>query len=265
MKSAVLFSTNTGEREKQDVKAVLQVERETMSEKYLGLPVYVGRDKAKIFAYLRDKVWRRIQGWKEKALSWAGKEILIKAIAQAIPTFAMGCFDLTKNICDQISTLICRYWWNQQEGKHKIHWLSWDKMVLSKSQGGLGFRDIHGFNMAMLAKQGWRLLTNPDSLCARILKAKYYPNTSCLEARPRHGISYTWRSILQGIDLLKKGIIWRLGDGDQINMWHDPWIPRDHSRRPVTPRNRTILRYVSELIDPATGMWDEELVKDIFW
>jgi hypothetical protein len=113
-------------------------------------------------------------------LSWAGKEFLSKAVAQAIPTFAMGFFDVTKSICNQISTMICRYWWSQREGSHKIHWLCRDKMIRPKSEGGLGFRDIHAFNLAMLAKQGWRLLSDPDSLCARILKAKYLQNTNCL-------------------------------------------------------------------------------------
>jgi len=108
-------------------------------------------------------------------LSRAGKEILIKAVAQAIPAFATGCFDLTKTLCDQISAMICRFWWSQQDNEHKMHWLSWDKLTKLKDEGGLGFRDIHSFNMAMLAKQGWRLVMNPDSLCAQLLKAKYYP------------------------------------------------------------------------------------------
>lgn len=64
---------------------------------------------------------------------------MIEVVAQALPIFTMGCFDLTKSICDQISTLVCQYWWNQQEGKHKIHWFSWEKMVLPKKLGGLGF------------------------------------------------------------------------------------------------------------------------------
>jgi len=67
--------------------------------------------KSKVFNYLKDRVWKRIQGWKEKNLSWAGKEILIEAVAQAIPTYATRCFDITKTLCDQI--MICRYWWNQ--------------------------------------------------------------------------------------------------------------------------------------------------------
>lgn len=88
-----------------------------------------------------------------KILSWAGKEILIKAVAQAIPTFAMGCFDLTKSLYDQISAMVCRFWWNQQEGKHKIHLLSKEMLMKPKAEGGLGFKDIHAFNLAMLAKQ----------------------------------------------------------------------------------------------------------------
>ena len=74
-----------------------------------------------IFACMEERIWKRMQGWNEKFLSWAGKEILVKAVAQAIPTFAMGCFDLSKSLCDQISAMICRFWWNQQVEKNKIH------------------------------------------------------------------------------------------------------------------------------------------------
>jgi hypothetical protein len=144
------------------------------------------------------------------------------------------------------------------EGKHKVHWLSWEKMVLPKKDGGLGFRDIHAF-LAMLAKQGWRIIQNPDSLCAKIPKAKYFPNSSCLDAHPKEGISYTWRSILKGIDILKAVVIWRIGDGVGIDMWKDPWFPRDHTRRPVTPRRGNLMSHV------ATGDWNIQLVRDTFW
>ena len=132
-----------------------------------------------------------MQGWNEKFLSWAGKEILNKAVAQGIPTFAMGCFDLSKSLRDQISAMICRFWWNQQVDKNKIHWLSGDQLMLPKEDGGLGFRDIHAFNLAMLAKQSRRLLKNPDSLCAQVLKAKYFANSSVLDAMPKSNMSYT--------------------------------------------------------------------------
>jgi len=136
----------------------------------------MGRSKAKMFNYLKDRVWKRIQGWKEKLLSSAGKDTLIKAVAQAIPTFAMSCFDLTKNLCDEISRMICRYWWAQQDKENKIHWLSWETLCSRKDKGGLGYRDLHLFNLAMLARQAWRLVMDPNSLCARLLMAKYCPD-----------------------------------------------------------------------------------------
>jgi hypothetical protein len=224
----------------------------------------VGKSKTGTFAYLKDWIWKRIQGWNEKFLSWAGKEVLIKAMAQAIPTYAMGCFDLSETLCDQIGAMICRFWWNHQEGKHKIHWLSKEQMLKPKDEGGLGFRDIHIFNLAMLAKQG-RLWQHPESLCAQVLKAKYYATSSVLEAKPKVGMSYTWRSILWGVELMKKGMIWRIGDGVGLNIWTDPWLPRDAMRRLITLRRTTLLTEVADLMDPASGSWDVQLVRDVFW
>ena len=94
----------------------------------------------------------KIQGWKEKLLSKGGKEILIKAVAQAIPVYSMACFDLTKTLCEELSNMINRYWWSQVDKENKIHWASWEKMTKTKKTGGLGFRDLHAFNLAILAK-----------------------------------------------------------------------------------------------------------------
>lgn len=192
------------------------LQKETWNEKYLGMPVFVGHSKNKAFAYIKDRVWKRIQGWMEKMLSKAGKEILIKVCAQAILTYTMSVFNLTKGLCEQMTTMICRYFWAQQDHDKKIHWLSAEKFTLPKKDGGLDYKDLHTFNMAMLAKQGWRLLQNPDSLCGRVLKARYFPDTDMLHAEPREGISYTWRSILKGVQIIKQGIIKRVGTAQAL-------------------------------------------------
>jgi hypothetical protein len=191
----------------------LGLKSEGRNEKYLWLPVYVGQSKMKVFEYLKDRVWSKIQGWKEKMLSKAGKEVLIKACAQAIPMFAMACFDITKSLCDQISSMVCRYWWSYMQNEKKMHLISWKTLTLPKKDGGLGYKDLHSFTVAMLVKQGWRLLTNPKSLCARVLKAKYYPSCYVLYAQPCSGMSYTWRIILKGIELLNEGSssVWEMG------------------------------------------------------
>ncbi|KAL0438970.1 UNVERIFIED_CONTAM: hypothetical protein Slati_2380000 [Sesamum latifolium] len=137
----------------------------------------------------------------EKQLSQVGKEVLIKAVIQAIPTYAMGIFRLPEGIIRDI-------------------------------EGGLGLRDLRAFNIAMLAKQFWRLLTNPTSLTARLIQARYYPGLSILDADLGTRPSLTWRSIFSTKAIIQVGYRWRSGDGEQTRIWIDPWIPKPPNFRP---------------------------------
>uniref|UniRef100_A0A453GEU8 Reverse transcriptase zinc-binding domain-containing protein n=1 Tax=Aegilops tauschii subsp. strangulata TaxID=200361 RepID=A0A453GEU8_AEGTS len=260
-----MFSPNTSDATKAEVKNALHIQSESWNEKYLGLPVHVGRSRRKAFAFVKGALAGRVYGWKEKLIAKSGKETLVTTVAQAIPTFTMSCFYLTKSFCDELSSLIGNYWWSQYDKEHATHWISWKKLIKPKALGGLGFRDMHGFNLAMLSRQVWRLIQNPESLCARVLKARYFPNENILEVVPRGGISYAWRSLLHGLSLFREGYIWRIGDGTHVRIWSDPWIPRAWSRRVITPRGPSLLEWVSDLINPLTGSWDEQLVRDSFW
>lgn len=133
--SAIFFSKNTGSGARTAVMQTMRIARESFNDKYLGLPILVGSNKTQVFGFLKDRVWQRIHGWKERLLSNAGKEVMIKAVAQAIPTYAMGCFDLTKELCDQISRQVCRYWWSQRDNENKMHWLSWGETKKAKEVG----------------------------------------------------------------------------------------------------------------------------------
>lgn len=124
---------------------------------------------------------------------------------------------------------------------------------------------MHSFNLAMLTKQVWRLLCDPDSLCARVLRAKYYPDGRLLRARLKSGSPFTWQSIMAGVDCFKKGCIWRMGDGSQIDIREDSWIPASQNLNIQTPRGNNIVTRVEELINPINGTWDEDLIRDIFW
>ena len=101
-KSSVFFSPKWGASTKGGVKNVLQIQRAALSEKYLGLPTDVGRAKEGSFKYLKDRIWNKVQGWMEKCLSAGGKEVLIKSVAQSIPTYSMSCFKLPRGLCDHI-------------------------------------------------------------------------------------------------------------------------------------------------------------------
>jgi hypothetical protein len=101
-------------------------------------------------------------------------------------------FKIPKNICKGISDAISQFWWGDEEEQRHMHWKAWWKMCIPNKRGGMGFRDLHSFNMAMLAKQVWRLLSEPESFCARFVRAKYYPDGKLLEEKMKSGSSYTW-------------------------------------------------------------------------
>ena len=255
-KSTIFFSPCTPVETRVEVCTTLNIMAEAITDKYLGLPPIVGVDRSDCFQHLIDRVLSRIRGWKEKLLSYGGREVLLKSIIQAIPSYAMSVFKLPKQICSAITSAMSKYWWGDDDLKKHMHWFAWWKICVPKERGGMGFRDLHCFNLALLAKQCWRLLCEPDSLCATVLRAKYFPEGDLLNCSLKKGSSYTWQSLWYGIQTFKRGNIWRVGDGSQINIWEDTWIPSSPTRKVMTPRANIVITKVSELIDADNRVWD---------
>ncbi|XP_050248864.1 uncharacterized mitochondrial protein AtMg00310-like [Quercus robur] len=179
--------------------------QDTRHGKYLGLPSVIGKSKNQVFAEIKEKVHKKLSRWKEKMLSMGGREILIKAVAQAIPTYTMSCFQLPKGLCEELEGMMRNFWWGQKEEEAKMAWVGWKKMCKSKVQGGMGFHNLQAFNLAMLTKQAWRLLTNPSTLVARIYRAKYYPGCDVMGAKLGSSPSYAWRSIYNSLEVIRRG------------------------------------------------------------
>lgn len=95
---------------------------------------------------------------------------------------------------------------------------------MHKSRGGMGFKELTAFNLAMLGKQGWKFLSEPHSLVTRIFKAKYFPSTSFLNAKIGHNPSYVWRSILHARFIVRSGARWSIGSGASIHILDAPWL-----------------------------------------
>lgn len=114
--------------------------------KYLGLPVLFGRSKKEIFSIVVNRVWKKLKGWKEGVVSRAGKEVLIKAVVQAIPTYMMSCFELLEGVCNDLESLMEKFWWGSQDENHKIHWTSWENLPVANGEGGMGFRGVFRFS-----------------------------------------------------------------------------------------------------------------------
>ena len=122
-------------------------------------------------AYVKGKVMEKLQGWKHHTLSRAGREVLVKAVVQALPAYPMSMFKFPAVICKELDAMVADFWWGKSDGVRKTHWVSREVLGLPKKLGGLGFRKFQDFNVALLAKQCWRLISEPNSLWARVMKA----------------------------------------------------------------------------------------------
>jgi len=264
-KSEASFNRNVLDEVKDMIRNRMKVKIVLSHSKYLGLPVVFGRSKKEVFSFVLDRVWKKIKGWKERFLSRAGKETLIKAVAQTIPTYIMSCYKLPDGCCKDIKSMLAKFWWGSKEGERKIHWMSWERMSKSKNSGDMGFRGVGDFNMALLGKHYWRLLTGEETLMGRVFKSRYYPRCSILEAKVGFSPSYAWRSIISAKDLVSKGLRWRISNGESVKIWGDNWLPNQSGFKLHSPVRILVPEAkVEELIDRDLRQWRRDLIFTCF-
>ena len=123
-KTNIFFSSNTLSQTQVAISTFLGVPVTQRYEHYLGLPSLIGCAKKKLFSIIKERIWKKLKRWKEKLLSQAGREILVKAVIQAIPTYTMSCFKLSKGLINDIESLIRKFWWGYRGEQRKLHWVS---------------------------------------------------------------------------------------------------------------------------------------------
>lgn len=146
-----------------------------------------------------------------------------------------------------------------------MKWFSWKRLCVPKEFGGLGLKELKKFNLALLAKQGWRLLVEANPLVSAIMKARYYPKSSVLMAELGNNPSYVWRGIYKALGLVKDGARRKIGNGDSTTVWQIPWLP-DVSNGFMHTEECTQLREikVSNLMKMGEKVWDVDLLSDLF-
>ena len=130
---------------------------------------------------------------------------MIKSILLALPTYVMSIFLVPLEICENLASAIAQFWWSSNPPKRGVHWAKWEKMCVPREESEIVFRLIHEFNLALLAKQLWRLVQYPDSLVARVLWGKYYRLNSPLRIGAMENPSYVWTNISAARKLLLFG------------------------------------------------------------
>uniref|UniRef100_A0A803PL06 Reverse transcriptase domain-containing protein n=1 Tax=Cannabis sativa TaxID=3483 RepID=A0A803PL06_CANSA len=156
------------------------------------------------------------------------------------------------------------FWWGSEKGNHGLHLKAWDKLCLLKSLGGLGFRKSKEMNQAFLAKWGWNLLTGHQSLCCRILEAKYLKGKSFLDCESKASNSWFWKNVTKTRAIIRKGACKRVADGTGTNIWVDPWIEhlQGFTPQPIGRDMNTEMKVAELILD--NGGWNYQKLNRLF-
>lgn len=142
--------------------------------------------------------------------------------------------------------------------------MSWERLAENKAVGGMGFRNFRDFNLAMLGKQGWRIITKPESLVSRIYKARYFAESNFLEAGIGNNPSFVWRSIWEAKQVILDGSRWRIGYGEMVNVLGHPWLLDKGNPFITTETQGLDSKKVKALMHTDKREWEVDIIRDIF-
>ncbi|KAJ4805083.1 RNA-directed DNA polymerase (Reverse transcriptase)-related family protein [Rhynchospora pubera] len=211
---------------------------------YLGLPLTIGRPDRSCYQPLITKIQQRLQGWKSKLLSRAGRLTLVSSVLTAIPTYFMSVFLLPKWLLKSVVKERSRFLWgSNMVGKQKVHLMAWNRICLPKAVGGLGIKELQLQNQALLLRWLWKLYTDRSSL--------WFLATSSLYSGAFNSASpLTWNQMgsFFWIDLQTLRLLFQLSTrvllhtGFNTSFWFDNWAGRPlifmHKNHVKPPRAR---------------------------
>uniref|UniRef100_A0A2N9J763 CCHC-type domain-containing protein n=1 Tax=Fagus sylvatica TaxID=28930 RepID=A0A2N9J763_FAGSY len=207
-------------------------------------------------------LWRKFKlsllAWKGKLLSSAGRVVLVQSITSAIHAYYMQNVALPSKICTKLDKINRDFLWGSTVEKKKMHMVSWDKVCRPRNLGGLGLYATKSRNIALLAKLNWRVMEESDSLWAKTLVSKYYPNGIMDEKLvTRRSGSNNWKGLKIGHEVFRRGIWWVVNNGPDVSFWHDLWVGdrtlRSLVHGPLSPLEDSFR--VCDVME-SVSMWD---------
>ena len=210
----------------------------------------------------------KLEGWKLKTLSQAGRKMLIRTVANTIPTYTMSTFLLPKILCKILHTNFKNFWWGFPKDKsHNLTLKSWKFICQPKKLGGLGIKQMTNVNKALLTKTGSEVSEKNNGLWYKILVAKYLRHTNFWQATQNQSDSYFWKGILQTRETLSKGRCIQINNGANTSLWDSPWIPTLSNFKPKPLQGMDQAHpemKVSEIITGNPKQWDLGKMQTLF-
>ncbi|KAM6573037.1 hypothetical protein CsatA_017117 [Cannabis sativa] len=269
-KSSILFSKRCSISRRREIESVLQIRSSEAAGFYLGNPMFLSKKRSSDFGFIMERLKKRLEGWRLKTLSYAGRMTAVNTVALALPVYSMSTFTIPLTLSRKMDALVRRFWWTG--GIEKNHYFaskSWDSLCQPKARGGLGFRKFEDINKALVSKLAWEMASNDEKLWVKIFREKFCSWDSFWAVEKKASDPSIWKSIIDARQIILEGSCTVIANGRDTNIWWQPWIPwmgYDEFRNTME-RVRTKapnLRTVSDLIIHDHNQWNTRYVIFLF-
>ncbi|KAJ9536655.1 hypothetical protein OSB04_un000128 [Centaurea solstitialis] len=222
-KSEIFFS-NVPDDTKSAILGLLPFNAGTFPIRYLGVPLSPSRLRVIDYHGLVEKVTKRIHNWKVKALSFAGRKLLISSVLQSMQLYWMSVFLLPSGVIHELESLFRKFLWAQGDSIQGRCKLSWDVVCRPLEKGGLGIRRLGIWNRAMVTKHLWDILSDRSTLWVQWVRCHYLQGNSLWSTTPKASWSWVFRKLLDLRPLVRRFFFHRIGNGEHTNAWMDTWL-----------------------------------------
>ncbi|GKC69120.1 RNA-directed DNA polymerase, eukaryota, reverse transcriptase zinc-binding domain protein [Tanacetum coccineum] len=221
-KSTIIFGSMSSE-DKLSILEAVPFKVKKLPVRYLGVPLTSKRIGVNDCKILIDKIKGRVNNWKNKCLSYAGRLQLIASILESIHVYWASVFLLPLTVVKDINKILKGFLWNHgdiSKGKAKV---AWKNICRPKCQGGLGLKDLNIWNKAMLTKHLWQVAMEKKSLWVKWTSVEKLKGRSVWVINEEANDSWGWKNILKLRDEVRGHIVMKIGNGEKAKVVYDNW------------------------------------------
>ncbi|GJW24413.1 RNA-directed DNA polymerase, eukaryota, reverse transcriptase zinc-binding domain protein, partial [Tanacetum coccineum] len=262
---SVVFFGNVKQASRNNILKVMPFQVGTLPVRYLGVPLISKRLYVKDCQLLIDKVKKRVFDWKNKVLSFAGRLQLVQSVLSSMQVFWSSVFILPKTIAYDIERIMRDFVWNYGEFKRGKAKVNWDIVCKPKVEGGLGIKSLFSWNIALMSKHIWNIITHKESLWVKWVNVYKLKGRSFWDIPEKAGACWAWKNLLRFRPLFRDHFVHKIGDGLSTSLWHDNWhaicpLSNFISKREILHSGLSLNCKVADVIKDGKWFWPEELV-----
>ncbi|XP_039135720.1 uncharacterized protein LOC120273142 [Dioscorea cayenensis subsp. rotundata] len=222
-KSALFLPSWFNRKISKSIALILNIKVGNFPFTYLGAPISPFRLPVHQFRSLVNNAEAAISKWNHSPISQAGRITLINSSIFSLPVYFLSIFHLPDSILDSISKLARRFLWGRHGGGQSFHSIGWHVSTLSKSEGGLGLRNLRNARTALMAKHAFSIANNSDKIWVSIFLHKY-PHWCIWNSCSHSSDSSLHKAISKTMSVIKQNFHLATCNPNLVNVWEDPWL-----------------------------------------